>query len=142
MESNPFDTTPPGSPSILLVEDDPDDIYLTIRVLRGCGLETIEVVSDGFTALDRLMGHGTTTPFDLLITDLNLPGISGIELITRLKGAPRHPPLPSIVLTSSIDPFHRQTCEALGVVAFLSKPPLPDQLVEAIGRALRQGNDR
>lgn len=120
--------------SILLVEDDPDDIYLTTRALRQCGIEMIEAVNDAVSAIDRLTSHGTPdSRYDLLITDLSLPGTSGVELITRLNGMLAPDPIPVIVLTSSTDPHHHTTCEKLGVVSFLTKPPP----LELLGRAIR-----
>ncbi len=107
--------------SILLVEDNLDDIFLSRRTLRKAGIDQIAVASDGLEAQELLFNPVLPLP-ELLILDLRLPIIHGLTLLTELRRQKRTMTLPIVILSSSNDPKDREACLKLGVVAFLSKP--------------------
>ena len=107
--------------SVMLVEDNIDDAFLTKRTLRKAGIDAVRVASDGQEALDMLYTSGEPLP-ELLILDLRLPKINGLKLFTEIRRNKRTMALPVLILTSSEDPKDRETCLKLGAIAFLSKP--------------------
>jgi two-component system response regulator len=93
---------------ILLVEDNPDDVELTLLAFKKTSSEsTIHVVGDGQAALDYLMGEGAYAeraglPLpSVVLLDLNLPKVCGIDVLRTLRAKPRTRRLPVVVLTSS-----------------------------------------
>lgn len=107
--------------SVLLVEDNLDDIFLTKRVLRKAGIAAVRVASDGQEALDMLLSNAEQLP-ELLILDLRLPKINGLKVLSEIRRNKRTMALPVLVLSSSEDPRDREASINLGVIAFLSKP--------------------
>jgi two-component system, response regulator len=116
-------------PEILLVEDDPHDVELTLRVLRAEAPQLrIDVVRDGEEALDYLLRRGDwkdrpsdQTP-NLVVLDLKLPKIGGLQVLRELKSNPECAPIPVVVLTSSGE--HRDIVESyrLGANSYVQKP--------------------
>src|SRR3954471_14847543 len=93
---------------ILLVEDSPDDEELTTRALRQAKIANdIVVARDGAEAVDFLFGEGAHAGRDLsrmpavLLLDLKLPKLSGLDVLTRLRADPRTKLIPTVILTSS-----------------------------------------
>jgi two-component system, response regulator len=114
---------------ILLVEDDPHDVELTLRALRNENAQLrIEVVRDGEEALDYLFCRGpyknrlAEHPPNLILLDLKLPKIGGLQVLRELKGHPDSASIPVIVLTSSGE--YRDIAESyrLGVNSYIQKP--------------------
>src|SRR5690349_16306293 len=94
---------------VLLVEDNPSDQELTLRMLRKEGLANrIQVANDGVEALDFIFcrgDHGDRTfdqPPRLVLLDLKLPKVNGLEVLREIKGDPRTANIPVVVLTSSV----------------------------------------
>ena len=94
---------------ILLIEDNPDDVELTLRALRGRNIaNNVKVVGDGALALEYLWPGGTSkAPAGgypkLVLLDLKLPRIDGLEVLRRLKSSEETRQIPVVVLTSSQD---------------------------------------
>lgn len=107
--------------SVLLVEDNIDDEFIARRILRKAGISAIEVAGDGQKALDLLLAPGAILP-ELVILDLRLPKISGLDIFAELRRQKRTISLPVLVLTSSDDPKDREVCMKLGAVDYLIKP--------------------
>lgn len=107
--------------SVLLIEDNIDDIFLTKRVLRKAGIAAIRVASDGQEGLDMLLTSAEPLP-ELLILDLRLPKINGLKVLAEIRRNKRTMALPVLVLSSSEDPRDREACLHYGVIAFLTKP--------------------
>lgn len=107
--------------SVLLVEDNVDDEFLTRRTLNKAGIEFITYAADGQTALEMLLDQHPPLP-EMVLLDLRLPKIHGLALLAELRRHPRTISLPVVVLSSSDDPKDREACNKLGAVAFLSKP--------------------
>lgn len=119
-----------GGPTrrVLLVEDDPNDVALTLRTLSKHGLANeVDVVSDGEQALDYLYRRGPCAgrpeiaPVVVLL-DIKLPKVSGIEVLRQIKGDPKLSYLPVVMLTSSAEDRDLRECYRLGVNAYVVKP--------------------
>lgn len=124
---------------ILLVEDNPDDETLTLRALKkGKILNDIVVARDGAEALDYLFGTGTHEGRDtaiqpqLILLDLKLPKIDGLEVLKRLRADARTALLPVTILTTSNEERDIVTSYQLGVNSYVRKPVDSDSFVEAV----------
>jgi len=114
---------------ILLVEDSPEDAELTIHTLRHHRLSNhIHVAGDGEQALGFLFCRGAYSdrspehPPKLIMLDLKLPKVDGLEVLQAIKGNARTQPIPVIVLTSSKEEFDLVKCYQLGVNSYIQKP--------------------
>lgn len=112
---------------VMLVEDNRDDKELAIWVLNKIGLQNIIVANDGQEAISMLHGDfsagvGPTCRPDIVLLDLRLPRIDGLEVLRRIRSDERTMDIKVFALTSSEDPHDKETCKELGVIAFLSKP--------------------
>ena len=106
---------------ILLVEDDPADVELTLRALKGNNIANeIHVARDGAEALDFL--HSATQRPRVVLLDLKLPKVSGIEVLREIRRDPRNKLMPVVVMTSSREEPDVATCYALGVNSYIVKP--------------------
>ena len=122
---------------LLLVEDNPDDVEMTLHVLNKYKLaNSIEVARDGAVALDFLFGvNGGPPPSSLprvLLLDLKLPKVNGIEVLEKIRSDPRTKSLPVVVLTSSREDVDLRRCYELGVNSYIVKPVDFNQFTEAV----------
>jgi len=128
----------PDDPSVtlVLVEDDPGHARLIERNLRRAGMTNeIVTLSDGQSAIDYLFGEGLKRPLPLLIIlDLNLPGVSGFQVLERLKADGRTKHIPVLCLTTTDSPQDIQRCYTLGCNVYITKPISYEQFGEAIHR--------
>jgi len=131
--------TMPEHISVLLVEDNEDDVELTLRVFRQYHLANhIHVVRDGAEALDCLFGSGAyvkRSPCDqtkLILLDLKLPKVDGLEVLRRCKSDERTKTIPVVVLTSSREEQDIIESYRLGVNSYIVKPVDFHQFVEAV----------
>lgn len=115
---------------VLLVEDNPDDVFFLERALEKSGLGwSLRVVTDGQEALDYLSGSKTFAdraqhPLpDLILLDLKLPYVSGFEVLGWIREQPGLRGLPVVILTSSPEERDQRRAAELGVRAYLLKPP-------------------
>jgi CheY-like chemotaxis protein len=119
-------------PRILLVEDDEmvrEVIKLILELKAGIALD-VESVGDGLTARQRLQERD----YDLVITDLMMPGLSGMELIETARAM--NPPVPIGVLSAFGWPGGEDEPAGIAVAFFLTKPFLVDDLVQTVRKAL------
>jgi len=124
-----------GQVKVLVIEDNADDRELLMRQLRKSGLgEQVKFISDGKEAHDFLTGPEAPPPDDLIIIllDLRLPSLSGLELLRRLRALPRFQALPVTVMTSSNDPRDLEECRRLNVLSYLTKPVTFDSFSKAV----------
>ena len=129
---------------ILLVEDNSDDVEITLRAFRKCNvLSEVVVVRDGVEALDYMFAGGTyagqTTKLqpDVILLDLKLPKVSGLEVLRRLREEERTRRVPVVVLTSSNEEKDIQSSYDLGANSFVRKPVDFTQFME-VARQLGQ----
>jgi len=114
---------------ILLVEDDPRDEELTMQALKeGNITNRIYVVRDGAAALDFIFANGSfahrrpTDQPQIILLDLNLPNIDGLEVLRRIKADPRTQSIPVVMLTGSNDTRDIATARQLGAATYIMKP--------------------
>jgi two-component system response regulator len=124
---------------ILLVEDNPDDELLTLRALKKTGVQNEVVVAhDGVEALDYLFASGPHAGRDpavvprLILLDLKLPRVNGLEVLERLRSAERTRRLPVVILTSSKEQRDMLDGYGLGANSYVRKPVNFEQFVEAV----------
>jgi len=129
--SNLFEGAENGSGSrqmeeILLVQDNPRDVDLTIRVFKKANITNpLNVARDGEEALDLVFAdanRGNLRRTLLILLDLNLPKISGLEFLRRIKAAEQTQDIPVIILTLSIRDRDIAECRKLGVEDYIVKP--------------------
>jgi CheY-like chemotaxis protein len=117
---------------ILLVEDNPDDRDLTIMALRESNVEnSIDFARDGEEALEYFADSGRPLPA-LVLLDLKLPKIMGLDVLRRLRREARTHTMPIVVLTSSREERDRQASYAAGVNAYVCKPVDFDAFADAV----------
>jgi len=123
---------------ILLVEDNPDDVALTLRALKKNNISNkIVVASDGVEALDYLSGTGAYAGHDivqpeLILLDLKLPKLDGFEVLKKVRADPRTRFLPVVILTSSKEQRDIVDGYGLGANSYIRKPVDFQQFVEAV----------
>lgn len=124
---------------ILLVEDNPADVELTLHALREHNLANrIRVARDGAEALDFLFCRGPfadrrfDSPPRIVLLDLKLPKVDGLEVLRQLKADARTRPIPVVILTSSDEERDRVQGYQLGVNSYIRKPVDFDQFRETV----------
>lgn len=131
----------PGTESklILLIEDNIDDERLTLRALRKNNIMNEVVVAvDGQEAIDYLFGSGSFSDRDMavmpavVILDLKLPKLSGLEVLQRIRGDARTRRVPVVVMTSSEDQAQVDEAYKQGCNSFLRKPNEPADFSEMV----------
>lgn len=125
---------------IMLVEDNPEDLELVQRALRKAKLANhIHVARDGAEALDYLFCEGAFTARKIadsprvILLDLKLPKVDGLEVLKRIKSDPRTKMIPVVVLTSSKEQTDVVESYQLGVNSYIVKPVNFERFVEAVG---------
>jgi two-component system response regulator len=118
---------------ILLVEDNPDDVELTLRAFRKNNIANeIVVARDGAEALDQLHGSGAATLPAVILLDLKLPKVDGLEVLRRIRGDERTALLPVVILTSSREERDLVSGYSLGANSYVRKPVDFTEFVEAV----------
>lgn len=124
---------------ILLVEDNPDDVALTLRALRAHRVANeVVVAEDGVEALDYLFGEGKYAGRDVrdlpvvVLLDLKLPRVDGLEVLRRVRADERTRLVPVVILTSSREEQDLVASCASGANSYVRKPVDFNQFVEAV----------
>ncbi|MCM0081511.1 response regulator [Geomonas sp. Red32] len=129
-----------SEPCILLVEDNADDAFLASRIVKKVCNERIVVVRDGEEALDLLAQmeqDGSHTLVRLVLLDLKLPKLSGLDVLKTIRRSPQLRDLPVVVLTSSDNDLDQERCRELGVIDYIFKPMTAERLQLALSEGER-----
>ena len=129
----------PNQTEILLVEDSQDDLDMTLRALRKANMANhIEIARDGVEALDFIFCEGAHAARKienmpkLILLDLKLPKVSGMEVLRRIKGDPRTKMIPVVMLTSSKEQKDENESYGLGTNSYIGKPVDFESCAEAV----------
>ncbi len=122
--------------TVLLVEDNPDDVELTLRAFRKANISNrVVVVRDGVEALDYLFGTQTDGSLrrlpEVVLLDLKLPQLDGLQVLRRIRENPRTRLLPVVVLTSSNEERDMVQSYKLGANSYVRKPVEFGEFVDA-----------
>jgi two-component system, chemotaxis family, chemotaxis protein CheY len=116
--------------TILAVDDSASVRQLVALTLRGAGYDVIEAV-DGQDAVARLQG-----PVRMVVTDLNMPRMDGIQLIKAVRSHPTYKFIPVIILTTESQETKKQAGKAAGATGWIVKPFTPEQLLAVARKVL------
>ena len=119
--------------SILIVEDSATTRALIKAVIDEMGDFTIVEAASGFEALKLL----PVQQFDLVVTDINMPDINGLELINFIKTNPRYSQIPLIIVSTERGEEDKKRGIALGAMAYITKPFKAHELQEVIKQAIK-----
>ena len=124
---------------ILLVEDNPSDVELTLRALKKHNLANdVHVVKDGAEALEFIFATGAyadrdiNNPPKLILLDLKLPKVDGLEVLRKIKSDERTKVIPVVILTSSREEKDIVESYKLGVNSYITKPVNFDKFVKTV----------
>jgi len=118
--------------TILTVDDAATMRKLIVFTLKGAGYEVLEA-ADGVAGLQVL----STRAADLIITDINMPQMGGIELTRNVRQMPQHRTTPILVITTESEPDVKARAKAVGATGWIVKPFQPAQLVDIVKRVLK-----
>jgi len=117
---------------VMTVDDSASLRQMVSVVLRGGGYQVIEAV-DGVDALSKLKGQ----ELQLILTDINMPNMDGLEFTRRLRAMPDYRFVPVVLLTSESNADKKQQGKAAGATAWIVKPFNPDQLLAVVKMVVR-----
>ncbi len=127
---------------VLLVEDNPNDVELTLRALNKHNLANrVHTVTDGEEAIeyifctDRYKERSIKNPPKVILLDLKLPKLNGIQVLKLIKSDERTKTIPVVVVTSSQESKDLKECYALGANSYIQKPVEFDKFVDALSQA-------
>ncbi len=116
---------------VLVVDDEPNIVLSLEFLMRQAGFD-VTTAGDGESALEQVQQQ----PPDLVLLDISLPGLSGFEVLERLRAQPDHTRLPIIMLTAHGREVEREKGLALGADDYVTKPFSTQQLVEKVKQLL------
>ena len=117
---------------IMAVDDSPSLRQMVALTLEGAGYEVVEA-ADGNDAVARLAGR----EFHLFITDLNMPGMNGIELTRALRAMPEYRFVPIVLLTTESQQEKKMEGKAAGATGWIVKPFQPEVLLATVKKVMR-----
>ena len=122
---------------ILLVEDNPDDAFLASRIIGKVCPDRILLARDGEEAselLNRMAEDESYRQIRLVLLDLKLPKVSGLDVLQAIRNSARLHDLSVVVLTSSDNDLDQERCRELGVADYIFKPMTADRLQQVLAR--------
>ena len=119
------------SKRVMVVDDSKATRSMVAFTLRRAAYDVLEA-ENGDQAI-KLIGE---KPIDCLITDVNMPGMDGMELVRRMRENPLHRTMPILMLTTTFDGSNKGKAIEAGATGWLGKPFLPADLIEAIAKIL------
>ncbi len=122
---------------VLLIEDDALLCWLLEKILKN--QYEVVIMNDGMEAWSWLKEGNVP---DLIVSDLKMPGLGGIQLLENINASEAHKNIPLIIHSGYEDAIKRKQCLDLGAFAYLVKPFEPEFLVAEVERALKFGNER
>jgi two-component system, chemotaxis family, chemotaxis protein CheY len=117
--------------TIMVVDDAKSMRGLVSMTLQSAGYEVVEAC-DGQDALSKIEAH----PVNMIISDLNMPNMNGIEMIKVLKQNPRYKFLPIVMLTTESDDTKKKEGQAAGAKAWIVKPFKPETVLKVVGKII------
>jgi len=114
---------------IMAVDDSKTMRDMVSFTLKGAGYDVL-VADDGVNALSALVGEDV----DLIITDVNMPNMNGIELVQKLRSDPRFRATPILILTTESDDSLKQQGRAAGATGWIVKPFVPEKLLKVVNK--------
>jgi two-component system, chemotaxis family, chemotaxis protein CheY len=118
--------------TIMTVDDSASIRQMVSLVLRGGGYEVVEAV-DGLDAISKLKGQ----ELHLFLSDINMPGMDGLEFTRQVRAMPQYKFVPIVLLTTESHPEKKQEGKAAGATAWIVKPFNPDQLLAVVKKVVR-----
>ena len=119
-----------GDPMTILTVDDSRTMRDMLKLaLAEAGFRVVQAI-DGADGLERLEADGA----DVIITDINMPNVDGLEFIERVRSNQRHRATPILVLTTESEPEMKERARKAGATGWIVKPFNPGKLVDAIRR--------
>jgi two-component system chemotaxis response regulator CheY len=116
----------------ILTVDDSASIRMTTKIaLTNAGYQVTEAV-DGLDGLNK----AKASSFDIIVTDLNMPNMNGLEMIESLRQSPAHTGIPIIFLTTESDADMKSRAKAAGATGWITKPFDPENLVKIVRKVL------
>ncbi|MGH9663434.1 MAG: response regulator [Bryobacteraceae bacterium] len=123
---------------IVVVEDNPGDVFLIRKALQEKGIEfELTCFDDGQEALKGLPESGQAVP-DLILLDLNLPKVDGVDVLRAIRQMPRFADVPVAILTSSESPLDRHRTESLGASRYIKKSSTLEDFLSSVGGAVEE----
>ena len=116
---------------ILIVEDDIRNVYSLTNILEPRGAK-VEIARNGQEALDALAGQGTSGPIELVLMDVMMPVMDGLDATRRIRQEPRWAKLPIIMLTAKAMPDDQERCLSAGANDYMAKPLDVDKLLSLV----------
>ena len=124
--------------AVLLVEDDPLHATIISRILSKTAAADVAVASSGEEAVERLcnafQADGSDSAPNLIVLDLRLPGMSGLDVLVRIKSDRQLRRTPVVILSSSDEPLEIERCFDAGANAFVTKSPNHDEFCASLSR--------
>ena len=117
---------------IMTIDDSPSLRQMVALTLESAGYEVVEA-SDGRDAIAKLAGR----EFHLFVTDLNMPGMDGIELTRQLRGMPEYRFVPIVLLTTESNQEKKMQGKAAGATGWIVKPFKPADLLATVKKVMR-----
>ena len=118
--------------TIMTADDSTSVRQMISTTLKGAGYNVVEA-KDGKDALGKLQ----SSQVDMLITDLNMPNMNGIELVKQVRGLSQYRFLPIVMLTTESQDSRKQEGKAAGATGWIVKPFKPDQLITVVKKVLK-----
>jgi CheY-like chemotaxis protein len=134
------ETCDPAAVQVLVIDDNAPDVMLISEALRDQGLTfNLTHLKDGEEAVSKLAQRSTDFhSYDLIVLDLNMPKVSGIEVLSSFRSIPELKKIPILVLTSSLAPDEQESVCRLGADRYLNKPADLYEFLAAVGSIVKE----
>lgn len=123
--------------SILIVDDSEDELLLLERLLRNAGHENVFLAESAIKGLDILKNSPTSSGIDIVLMDINMPGMDGIEACYKMQEDVRLKDIPVVIVTASNEIAELQSAFSAGAVDYITKPVRKTELLARVSSILR-----